>query len=206
VASTKAFAYRPAEQHYLVMINGVYASGTFTSIGWTILSLDPGRGLQTASSPPLADPEPPEHPYNQVSAAGPQLGLGIGIYRARLMTTKLSGHGALECLCTDLRIGADPLRRIGQQMSAVTNFPPLPVGTSKVDIELPGLTTFTDIAVTHAPDSTFRSAGPAVRDVRIWTYRADLPYSGWAPRDWPTPVPRHDQLRDTRATVDIIVR
>lgn len=206
VASTRAFAYGPTGQHYLVMINGVYASSTFTSIAWTILALDSGRGLQNAFSPPLADAEPPEHAYNQVSAGGPRLSLGPGSYRARLVTTKLAGHDALECLCTDLRIGADALRRIGRQMSVVTNLPPLPAGTSKVDIVLPGLTTFADLGVTQAPDSTFRSAGPAVRDVRIWTYRADRPYSGWGPRDWPTPVPRHDQLQESRATVDMIVR
>ena len=206
VASTKAFGYPPARQHYLVMINGVYASSTFTSIEWTILSLDPGRGLQSAASPPLADAEPPERPYNPISAGGPRLSLGSGIYRARLVTTKFAGRGALECLCTDLRIGTDALRGIGQQMSAVTTFPPLPAGTPKVDIVLPGLTALTDVAVGHAPDSTFRSAGPAVRGVGFWTYQANQPSAGWVPRDWPTPVPRPYQMRDARATVDTIVR
>ena len=206
VASTKAFGYPPSRQHYLVMINGVYASSTFTSIEWTILSLDPGRGLQSAASPPLADAEPPERPYNPISAGGPRLSLGSGIYRARLVTTKFAGRGALECLCTDLRIGTDALRGIGQQMSAVTTFPPLPAGTPKVDIVLPGLTALTDVAVSHAPDSTFRSAGPAVRGVGFWTYRANPPSAGWVPRDWPTPVPRPYQMRDARATVDTIVR
>jgi hypothetical protein len=188
------------------MINGVYSSSTFTSIAWTILSLDPGRGLHTASSPPLADAEPPEHSSNQIAAGGPRLSLGSGIYRARLTTTKLADQRALECLCTDLRIGPDALRRMGQQISAVTNFPPLPAGTPKVDIVLPGLTTLTDVAVSHAPDSTFRSAGPAVRGVGFWTYRANQPHAGWVPRDWPTPVPRPYQMRDARATVDMIVR
>jgi hypothetical protein len=206
VASTKAFAFLPAQQHYLVMINGVYASSTFTSVAWTIVSLDQGRGLRTASSPPLADAEPPERPYNPISAGGPRLSLGSGIYRARLVTTELADQGALECLCTDLRISTETLGRIGQQMSAVTNFPPLPAGTPKVDIVLPGLTTLTDVAVTHAPDATFRSAGPAVRDVWFWAYRADQPQPGWAPRDWPTPVPRPYQVRNSRATVDTVVR
>jgi hypothetical protein len=206
LASTKAFWYPPARQHYLVMINGVYSSSTSTSIAWTILSLDPGRGLHTAASPPLADAEPPERSYNPISAGGPRLSLGSGIYRARLVTTKFTGRGALECLCTDLRIGTDALRRIGQQMSAVTTFPPLPAGTPKVDIVLPGLTALTDVAVSHAPDSTFRSAGPAVRGVGFWTYRANQPSAGWVPRDWPTPVPRPYQMRDARATVDTIVR
>jgi hypothetical protein len=205
LASTKAFAYRPARQHYLIMINGVYASSTFTSIAWTILSLEAGRGLESASRPPLADLEPPRHPYNQISAGGPQLTASTGPYRVRLVTSKLAGRDALECLCTDLRIGAAALRNIGQQMSVVTNLRPLPAGTSKVDIVLPGLTTLTDIPVTAAPDATFRSAGPAVRDPRFWTYRTDQLHPGWAPRDWPTPVPRAYQLREFRATVDAIV-
>ncbi len=46
-----------------------------------------------------------------------------------------------------------------------------------------------------APDATFRSAGPAVRETQFWTFRADQPHPGWEPRDWPTPVPRQYQLR-----------
>jgi len=80
------------------------------------------------------------HPYNEISAGGPQVRLGDQVLRARLVTTKLAGRGALECLCTDLRIGAAVSRGIGQQISVVTNLPPLPPGTSKVAIVLPGLT------------------------------------------------------------------
>jgi hypothetical protein len=207
VASTKAFRYRPNGQHYLVMINAVYASSTFTSIAWTISAVESGPGVQGAEMPPLADAEPPSHPYNQVSAGGPELALGNGsVARVRLVTTKLAGHGALECLCTDLRIGAAALRGMGEQMSLVTNLAPIPAGTSKVDIVLPGLTTLRDVPVTRAPDSTFRSAGPAVREARLWTYRAAQPHPGWRPRDWPTPVPMPGQLRGLRATVDTIVR
>jgi hypothetical protein len=210
LASTKAFSYRPAGQHagqhYLVMINRVYASTSFTSIAWTILALEPGRGLQAASTPPFADADPPARPYNQISAGGPQIKLGNQVLRVRLVTTKLDGRGALECLCTDLRIGAAASRGIGRQISVVTNLPPLPAGTPRVTIVLPGVTSLTDVAVTAAPDATFRSAGPAVRDQRFWTYRADQPHPGWAPLDWPTPVPRTDQLRGLSATVDAVVR
>ena len=72
------------------------------------------------------------------------------------MTTRLAGLGTLECLCTDLRSGAAALRRTGQQMRVITNLPPVPSGTATVDIVFPGLTTFTDIAVTPAPNSAFR--------------------------------------------------
>jgi len=206
LSSTQAFAYRPAGQHYLIMINGVYVSSTFTSIAWTIQSIGAGGGLQSASSPPFADAAPPTRPFNQISAGGPQIRLGSRVSRARLITTKLAGRGALECLCTDLRIGAAALRHVGAQMRVVTTLPPLPAGTSRVDIVFPGLTTLRHVAVTAAADATFRSAGPAVRPTQFWTYRADLPHPGWAPHDWPTPVPRLYQLRMYRATVDTTVR
>jgi len=205
-ASTQAFLYHPARQHYLVMINNIYASSTFTSIAWTIQSLEAGRGLQSASSPPLGDAVPPTRAYNEISAGGPQVRLGNHVSRARLITTKLAGHGALECLCTDLRIGATAMRRVGEQMSVVTNLPPLPPGTSKVDIVLPGLTTLRNVTVTAAQDAAFRSAGPAVREPQFWTYWANPSHPGWEPRNWPTPVPRQYQLHAYRATVDTIVR
>jgi hypothetical protein len=208
VASTKVFRYPAADQSFLVMVNAVYASSTFTSIAWTIHAVGPGLGLRTASTPPLADAQPPPQPYNLASAGGPQIRFGTSpaLTPARLVTSKLAGGGALECLCTDLRSGASSLRQMGAQMSVVTTLPPLPSGTSKVDIVFPGLTTLADVAVTPAPDSTFRSAGPAVREVWFWTYRPYQQHPGWVPRDWPTPLPRSSQLRDFQATVDTIVR
>jgi hypothetical protein len=206
VASTRPFTYRSAGQRYLIMINRVYAGSSFTSIAWTIHSLETGRGLETASTPPLAEVEPHGRTFNPVSAGGPQIVLGDHLLRVRLVTNKLTDQHALECLCTDLRTGAAALRSIGQQIGVVTNLPPLPAATTKVDIVLPGLTTLTDVAVTVAPDASFRSAGPAVRDPSFWTYRAQQPHPGWAPRDWPTPVPRQFQFRSYQATVDTIVR
>ena len=208
IGSTKPFSYRSAGQRYLIMVNAIYTSSSFTSIAWTILSMEPGRGLQAASTPPFADAAPPRRAYNPISAGGPQIKVSTdrSVRRARLVTTKLAALGALECLCTDLRFGAAALRRTGQQMRVITNLPPVPAGTSQVDVVFPGLTTFTDLGVTTAPDSAFRSAGPAVRETGLWTYKAEQPHRGWGPRDWPTPLPRTDQLGALRATVDAIVR
>ena len=206
LSSTKAFIYRPAAQEYLVDINGVYAGSSFTSIAWTIQSREPGHGLMSASSPPFADAAPPAHAYNRISAGGPQIRTASGVLRARLITTRLAGRGALECLCTDLRTGAVALHHVGAQMKVITNLGPLPAGTRSVDIVLPGVTTLRNVAVTAAADATVRSAGPAVRPANFWTYRPDQPHPGWAPRDWPTPVPRPYQLRMYQATVDAIAR
>ena len=190
LASTQPFTYRPAGQRYLVMVNAVYTSSSFTSVAWTILSIEAGHGLGAASTPPFADAEPPRRAYNQISAGGPQIKVGTGrpVWRARLVTTRLAGLGALECLCTDLRSGAAALRRTGQQMRVITNLPPVPSGTASVDIVFPGLTTFTDVAVTPAPNSAFRSAGPAVRGVGFWTYREDKPHPGWRPQGLADPA------------------
>jgi hypothetical protein len=206
LASTRPFTYRPTGQRYLVNINAVYASRSFTSIAWTIQLLEPAHGLQSASSPPFADATPPARAYNRMSAGGPQIRLGSQLWRARLITTRLAGHGALECLCTDLRVGAAALRNPGAQLSVVTTLPPLPAEASRVDIVLPRLTTLRNVGVTRASDATFRSAGPAVRTTQFWTFWAGRPHPGWAPRDWPTPVPRQSQLRMYRATVDAIAR
>jgi len=208
IGRTGPFSYGLAGQRYRVMINVIYTSRSFTSIAWTIQSMESGRGLQAASTPPFADATPPRRAYNPISAAGPQVKVAAdrSVRRARLVTTKLAGLGALECLCTDLRFGAAGLHRAGQQLHVITNLPPVPAGTSRVDVVLPGVRTFTNLPVTAAPDSTFRSAGPAVREVGLWTYRAEQSGSGWRPRDWPTPLPRTDQLGAFRATVDTIVR
>jgi hypothetical protein len=208
IASSKPFSYRPARQRYLVTVNAVYTSSSFTSIAWTILSLEPGLGLAAALMPPLADAAPPRRAHNHISAGGPQIQLSTGgpTLRARLITTRRAGLGTLECLCTDLRSGAGALRKDGQQMRVITNLPPVPAGTSTVDIVFPGLTTFTEVPVIPAPNSTFRSAGPAVREAGVWMYRPDRPPAGWKPSDWPTPLPWRDQLPDFQATVDAIVR
>jgi hypothetical protein len=208
IGTTESFRYRSAGQRYRVMINAIYTSSSFTSIAWTIQSMESGPGLEAASTPPIADAAPPRRAYNPISAGGPQIKVGTdrSVRRARLVTTRVAGLGALECLCTDLRFGAAGLHRTGQQMHVITNLPPVPAGTSRVDVVLPGVTMFADLPVTAAPDSTLRSDGPAVREVGLWTYRAEQSGTGWRPRDWPTPLPRSDQLGAFRATVDTIVR
>jgi hypothetical protein len=208
IASSEPFSYRPARQRYVVTVNAVYASSSFASIAWTILSVEPGLGLGAALLPPFADALPPRRAHNQLSAGGPQIEVGTDqrTLRARLMTTRFAGRGTLECLCTDLRSGAAAMRQNGQQMQVITNLPPVPAGISTVDIVFPGLTSFTDVPVTAAPNSSFRSAGPAVREAGYWIYRPDRPPAGWRPHDWPTPLPWRDQLPAFQATVDAIVR
>ena len=48
--------------------------------------------------------------------------------------------------------------------------------------------------------------GEATRRRRIHGAKEGTRHPGWVPRDWPTPLPRSDRLRDFHATVDTIVR
>ena len=118
-ATTPQFTYRPGHQRFIITVDTVYVSSTFTSILWSIQSLDGGSGLEAADRPPFADDRPPPLAYNPVSASGPRIlinGGGQPPIRARLATTKLAGRGALECLCSDLRLWANALRRADQRV------------------------------------------------------------------------------------------
>jgi len=208
-ASTPVFTYRPGHQRFIITIDAVYVSSSFTSILWSIQSVDGGSGLEAADGPPFADDRPPPLAYNPVSASGPQVLVNSGDeppVRARLATTKLAGRGALECLCSDLRLWATAMRRADQRVQVVTNLPAISVGSSSVDIALPGLATLADISLTTAPDSTFRSAGRQPLPPSYWAVRPGEAHPGWDSAAWPTPLPQPDQLKDFRATVDDIVR
>ena len=96
-ASTPVFTYRPGHQRFIITIDTVYVSSSFTSILWSIQSVDGGSGLEAADRPPFADDRPPPLAYNPVSASGPQVLANGGDeppVRARLATTKLAGRGA----------------------------------------------------------------------------------------------------------------
>ncbi len=209
-AGTPVFGYGPGGQQFIVTIDTVSTSNTFTSVAWSIQSITSGRGLETADQPPFADAQPPAKPYNLVSAGGPQLLLatrGRPKLRSWLATTRLAGRDALECLCSDLRLWPSMLRRADAKVSVVTNLPPIPRQFSSVDIALPGVATLPNVGVTRAPDSTYRSAGPQPYQPSSWPAGPGLPQHGWDDDAWPTPLPRADQLADFQATVDrIIVR
>jgi hypothetical protein len=170
--------------------------------------VEAGLGLQMASRPPLADAQPPPQPYNQASAGDPRsvsaparLLLELG-WRPASWPNEARWNASVLTYASE----SPACVRWASKMSAVTTLPPLPSGTSKVDVVFPGLTTLAEVAVTPAPNSAFRSAGPAVRDVWFWTYRPYQQHPEWVPRDWPTRLPRTNDLERFQVTVDAIVR
>ena len=98
------------------------------------------------------------------------------------------------------------MRRADQRVQVVTNLPAISVGSSSVDIVLPGLATLGRHQPHTAPDSTFRSAGRQSLPPSYWAVRPGEAHPGWDSAAWPTPLPQPDQLKDFRATVDDIVR
>jgi len=207
VAGIGPFRYRPQGQRFSIGVDAVWSSSTFTSIAWTITSLEDGPGLKAAAGPPFADDPPPRPAYNLVAASGPRLELaGEAPLRSRLISTEVDGRRALECLCTDLRAWPSAVQQPYQLLKVVTNLPPIPRRTSVVDLVFPGVGTMRGVPVAAAPDATFRSAGPAVHEPELWTFDQVSPQSGWPVFNWPTPVPDSRELGEFRATVDQIVR
>ena len=152
LASTKAFSYRPTGQFYLDHDQSrLRQQQLHVDRVDDLVARSMGRGLQSASSPPFADAAPPRHPYNPISAGDLRSSWATMCCRARLMTTKLAGRGALECLCTDLRGASCSLAKHGPASQRRHEPAALPAGTSKVVVVLPGLTSLTDIPVTSAP-------------------------------------------------------
>ena len=208
VANTVDFRYGRAQQRFFIAIEAVYVSSTFTAVWWTIQSSSPGPGLDTADQPPIADAHPPPHPANAVSAGGPQIlrARGAPPLLARLATSSATGTSIQDCLCTGLRGWAGSLRDPSERVSVATILPPLPIGTLQVDVVLRGLPTMTGVRTTAASDSAFHSAGPVEHSSKTWTYRRDRAQPGWAPSEWPTPVPAAADIEGFRQVVDTFVR
>jgi hypothetical protein len=205
--SSPPFRYARGGQHFIITVDEVVASATFTSLRWTIQSLDDGAGLESASVPPFAEPAAVAKVYNPVSASGPVLtAASDGPRRALLMSTKQPSLSAPECLCSDLRLWASSLKRAEQQASVVTNLPPLPINTQDVSVAFAGLPPITSVRLTSASDGTFRSAAPVKRSSQTWTSRAAGAPAGWPVSQWPTPLPDTAELGGFRATVDRLVR
>ncbi len=204
-ASTRAFRYAAGGQRFIVSVDEVVASNTFTAVRWTIQTLTDGAGLQLANAPPFAAADAVAELDNPVSASGPHVilrGRRAADLSYRQATLSRQDGQARECLCTDLRVWSSALRGAQQLASVATTLPPLPIGAEQVDVTFPGLAALKGIRLTSASDGTVRSAVPLRRTVR--TYRPDQTPSGWSVDRWPTPVPRN-QLHAYDATVDRLV-
>jgi len=208
--SSDMFRYGPGEQIFRIRPNRVLYSSTFTTLEWTITSVTGGAGLDSASSPPFAEPEAagPE-PADPVTASGPVLVVGTKsgqrTLRARMVRFDGPDPRARECLCSPLRGWTSVLRRPDKTVTVVTTYPALPAGAERIQVRFAGLGTLS------APVTPASNAHSRAGESRPWsptTWRpADLrPGPGWTSENWPTPVPSADQLPDLNAEPSALVR
>lgn len=192
-----------AGQEFVIGVDAVYAAATFTALAWTLRSVSAGPGLTRAAGPPFRE-NGVSRLGNGASAGAPTMqpaGQLAPLLRSRLVTA----GSRVRCLCTDFSQPADALTEAGRQVSAVTVLPPLPPGTSAVDVNFPGAGVLTGIRTTPASDGAFRSAGPVRQPVGTWTESTGLPL-GWSAADWPTPLPPAGSVRRYSPVVSDLVR
>lgn len=189
-------------------VDQVLVGADSTTIRWTLRSTAAQRTfLVVPLGLPLVAPAPPDAPVVSTNAAsGPTVAARGGRPRsARWMTGDYAGRPFLECLCTNLDFWAIGLREAGAAAQLVTTYPPLPRGTDRVDIALPGVANLTGLPVTPATDGATRVGPATAASVGGWTYDPRRPPAGWSTDEWPTPLPLVDQIRQYDQHVDAVV-
>jgi hypothetical protein len=187
LASTEEFR-RPSGQSFVFEVESVLASGTFTSVVWTVRAVSSGPGSIGT-----------EHPRIRRSSIGPVL-------RAQTATVQIASEKTRQCLCPTLGNVVDRLRDAGDQVTVVTNFPALPRGTTNVDVLFPAVDPLVGITASPAPEGAFRAGGPAPARTGTWSYIWNRPQAGWSLSRWPTPVPASIDPDRYRTTVDRLAR
>src|SRR5215211_2520004 len=204
------FSYPGGEGRQTIQIRRIVASPNSTSVEWTIHSITDQPSISLLAYGPPISATLPDGVFvaNPASASGPQIrpstpdrGLAL---KARWITNSIHGQRFYECLCTNIGIWAASLRRAGGTATVTTTFPPLPDGTTKVDVTLPGVATLQKLPLVSAPDSAATRAYPVRNLTRYWMYEVNGPPSGWSTYDWPTPTPDPVQLRSYNSFVEKI--
>ena len=149
----------PPGQQLSVQINRVVASDRLTSVEWTLQSLDDQTRTSLEPYGPPVSALVPEGV--SVVIATPANGLTLRPSRSKAppltatwMTTERFGY---ECLCTQLGLWARALTVKQGAVRLVTNYPALPRGTRQVDVNLPTVTTLSEVPVETAADGAGRA-------------------------------------------------
>jgi hypothetical protein len=158
----------PGGQRFAVEVGAVLASGTVTSVVWTLEALTAGAGPGPGLQPALTR---------------------NGAWQVRPLRTQTRSDDEPRCLCSDPSGWRDHLRAPGRRVTVVTTLSEIPRGLTTVDALFPGLPPLTGIRVRPASDASFRSAGTVRTPRQTWTARPNRPRRGWSLSSWPTPVP-----------------
>lgn len=193
-----------------ISIDRVVAGRGQTSVAWTLTSVtdQPAFG-RLPPDPPVSKSVPTGVVItSQMWASGPVL-VPAGAARPALgpqwMTSNLEGRDYVECRCTRLDLWAASLRERGGRASLTTNYPPLPEGTTSVDVLLPGAGRVRRVAVQSAVAANLSGPARLAEPRGQWAYVPANPPRGWQTSEWPTPLPAVTELRDYLPLVDDIV-
>lgn len=175
----------PSGQEFVVEVETILASGTLTSVVWTLEARTRGPGAASVS-PVLTRDQTTLELWPDGDGAS------------------LGGRG---CLCRNPALWRSELTEPGRRVTVVATFSEVPRGTTSVDVKFgtatEPLAVLRSVSVTAASDGAFRSAGTTEAPRRTWSYRVNQPRPGWPLDAWPTPVPVIDPERVV-ATVDRI--
>lgn len=168
-------------QLFAIEVIAVLASGTLTSVVWTLESRSPGPGPPRGLQPTLTR---------------------SGAWRVLPVQVEPAEADDAGCLCADPARWRGHLTEPGRRVTVVTTLGEIPRGATTVDVDFTEVSPLTGISVRPASDAALRTAGTVPGPDRTWSFRPDR--RGWSLSSWPTPVPVISKGRFL-ATVDRIL-
>ena len=206
-------------QDMTLTVNEVIAGQSGTSLVFTVTADEAGPGLNSLGGRPINDPQVVQYGtsvYEQASS-GPAISTGSAAegqllrpwFATQKQKTAVPPRSAKnfawrECLCSTTQIYGKILQTQGRSITLVEHMPPLPAGTSTVDIVFPdnSLPAVKGVKVTEAPEV---AASSKKAEVGTWEYgsvtTSDLP-KGWPADKWPTPVPDTASIAASDVAID----
>ena len=160
---------QPSGQRFAIQVDAVLASGSLTSVVWSLEVLTRGPGPRPGLLPELTRNE---------------------AWRVTPLRLARSARDGPACLCLDPATWREQLEEPGRRITVVTNLAEIPRGSTSVDVLFPGVPPLRRVRVTTASDGAYRAAGSARGPQQTWTYRTNRSQPGWPLYAWPTPAPK----------------
>lgn len=193
-------------QRMRIGVIAVNATVDSTSVVWTIETLTDGKGIGAPGGPPITDS------FDADLGRSTASGLRLEVPGSRKPLTVLRSaakdtpKNKARCLCTDLGTGwADGMTQEQRSVTVVTNLPPMPLRTLRVDVVLPGLEPIARVEVRYPNDAANYFAGfvtdPAARWGSPTTHQAEAEPIG----DWPIALPDEKLLSHFRPVTERMI-
>ncbi len=191
----------------VVRAERVVVAADQTAVEWQITALAKRANLDVfpPGLPLSADVPDSLNPVPGAAISGPLIRAGGTSLGVIWMTASVFDHPAVQCLCSTVGAWALALRQPGGSARIVGVYPPVPAGTDRVTLSLPGVTELPAVHVVAATDAALNLGLPVEAGHETWTYFPDDPPRGWLSTVWPTPVPDSGQLGRYQARVSQVV-